>query len=240
MNHTSKAEMSAQLLSLADCERKPLIAELFHALNQPLTTLRCALELALLQPRTAEQTRETVRQALAQAERVAWLASGLQELMASDDAGDNREVLELEVYVQQVVIDLLPVAEAAGVQLSLHRNSACCVLLEPRRLRQALLHLVECALSAARPGTTIKIEIREQDDDTMLTLETAAGQNVPESRVLGLEKADGFANEPQLGRKLQLAIVRGIIEASGGKFHMSSNNDAPYFEVRLPQTIFPK
>lgn len=238
MNPTMKTDAPAKFLSLADCERKPLVAELFHALNQPLTTLRCALELALVQPRTAEQTNQALRQALGHAERVAWLACGLQELMASDDAGDDREVLELEVYVQQVVIDLLPVAEAAGVHLSLRRSSACCALFEPRRLRQALFRLVDSALSAVRTGAAIKIEIREQDDETALTLETTAAPSRCQSPIPDTAKADERPNE-LLGRRLQLAIVRGTIEAAGGTFHMASSGDGLCFRIQLPLTRFP-
>ena len=239
MNPATKAAAPAKLLSLADGERKPLVAELFHTLNQPLTTLRCSLELALVQPRTAEQTNQSLRHALEHAERIAWLVSGLQELMASDDPGDNREVLELEVYVQQVVIDLLPVAEAAGVQLSLHRSSASCVLFEPRRLRQALFHLVEYALSAVSRGTAVKIEIREQGDEAELTLESSPAQSFPESTIFDAGTAGETPNEPLLSRRLQLAIVRGIIEAAGGKFHMASCGDALEVTIRLRQTGLP-
>jgi len=240
MNSGSKTEMSGQLLFPRNCERKPLVAELFHALNQPLTTLRCSLELALIQPRTVEQTNGTLRQALAQAERLAWLASGLQELMASDDAGDDREMLELDVYVQQVVMDILPVAETAGVQISLHRSSGCCVVFEARRLRQALFHLMEYALSAVRAGTAIRVEIRQQDDEALLTLETTPGPDPRELPAADAERLDEGPGRAELARRLQLAIVRGIMAAAGGKFQLSSAGQALSFEIRLPQTSFLK
>jgi hypothetical protein len=37
----------------AECESRQLVSDLFHELSQPLTTLCCSLELALLQTPTA-------------------------------------------------------------------------------------------------------------------------------------------------------------------------------------------
>ena len=121
-----------------DGERRELISDLFHALNQPLTTLRCSLELALQQPRTAKQYRDGLSVALKHAEQIAWLATGIRELLEADDADDDRQVLALEVCLQEAVVDLLPVAETAGVRLSFRRGSPCRVFFEPRRLAKLL------------------------------------------------------------------------------------------------------
>src|SRR5205814_2262620 len=106
-------------------DRKELISDLFHALNQPLTTLRCSLELTLHQPvRAAEQYREALNHALDHAEQVVRLVSGIRELVEVDEPGAESEVLELDSYLQHAVMDLLPVAEAAGVRISLRRSSS--------------------------------------------------------------------------------------------------------------------
>ncbi len=67
-------------------DRQQRIADRFHALNQPLTTLCCSLELALSQPRTAEQYRDNLRDALTYAEQVAGLARGLREMLEAENA----------------------------------------------------------------------------------------------------------------------------------------------------------
>lgn len=222
-------------------ERRRLIADLFHALNQPLTTLRCSLELTLVQPRAPEENAQTLQQALAQAEQASWLAAGLRELLASDDPGEEREVVELEIYLQQAVLDLLPVAELAGVSLSVRRHSGCCVLFEPVRLRRALFYLLEYALGTVPRGTTIEVEIREQDGDAALGLTASAKESAAVlSPAVGPGEAARKGDEQHLTRRLQLGIARGLLEAAGGWFHLESNGSGLSLEVKLPLTAFPR
>jgi len=233
-----KAVAAAPSRASTESERQRLIADLFHALNQPLTTLRCSLELTLVQPRTPEQNAETIKLALTQAEHASWVAAGLRELVSSDDPGEEREVLELEVCLQQVVLDLLPLAEAAGVYLSVRRSSACSVFFEPLRLRRALFYLLEYALETVPRGATIKIEICEQVGEAVLSLAASSPGNTAEPAMPGAaESSDGL--EQQLSRRLQLAIARSLFEAAGGELRAESSQHAFVLEVKLPVTSFP-
>src|SRR6266705_830270 len=91
--------------TMAGGERRELIFDLFHALNQPLTTLRCSLELTLHQPRTAKQYRDSLAGALRHTEQITWLTTDLRELLEADDASDDRKVLALEVCLRKAVVD---------------------------------------------------------------------------------------------------------------------------------------
>ena len=100
----------------AECESRQLVSDLFHQLSQPLTTLCCSLELALLQTPSAEQYSEVVGHALGQAEKVSALATAIRELIEAGQAGYGGELLELRRAVEDAVADLLPVAESAGAR----------------------------------------------------------------------------------------------------------------------------
>ncbi len=100
-------------------ESQQLVSDLFHQLSQPLTTLCCALELALLQTPTREQYGEIVSQALGQAEKASALATAIRELFDAGQPGGSGDLLELRRAVEEAVADLLPVAESAGVQVCL-------------------------------------------------------------------------------------------------------------------------
>ncbi len=103
----------------ANGEPRQLVSDLLHQLSQPLTTLCCSLELAQLQNPTAEQYGEIVSRTLEQAEKASWLATAIRELFDAGQAGEDGEVLELRWVVEDAVTDLLPVAQSAGVQVSL-------------------------------------------------------------------------------------------------------------------------
>ncbi len=218
-----------------DGERRELISDLFHALNQPLTTLRCSLELALQQPRTAKQYRDGLIVALKHAEQIAWLATGIRELLEADDADDDHQVLALEVCLQETVVDLLPVAETAGVRLSFHRGSPCRVFFEPRRLRQALFHLLEYVLSGSRTAAAVNIEAAERGEEAVLVV-TTSSQDVPcpQNSVAGPAANGSEGKAPELARRLGLAIARGIFQAAGGGLRLEGSGDCLSVEVRLP------
>ncbi len=113
-------------------DRKELISDLFHALNQPLTTLRCSLELTLHQPvRAAEQYREALNHALDHAEQVVRLVSGIRELVEVDESAADSEVLELNSYLQRCAKRM----QAVGVKS--FREYYECLTIKP--IRQAEL-----------------------------------------------------------------------------------------------------
>jgi signal transduction histidine kinase len=122
----------------AECESRQLVSDLFHQLSQPLTTLCCSLELALLQTPSAEQYSEVVAHVLGQAEKVSALATAIRELIEAGQAGYGGEVLELRRVVEDAVADLLPTAESAGVQVDCNPGTACRVWFDAPRLRHAL------------------------------------------------------------------------------------------------------
>ncbi len=109
---------------LADCDSRRLGSDLFHALSQPLTALRCSLELSLQRTLTADEYRESASRALQQAERVSWLTTGIRELFDAGQAGEEPEVLHLQEAVAGAISDVVLVAESRGGGSSLLARDA--------------------------------------------------------------------------------------------------------------------
>ena len=63
--------------------RGPL-AQLLHALNQPLTGLQCSMEVALASPRTVEQYAQGLREGLELTERMRALVEAIREVADVD------------------------------------------------------------------------------------------------------------------------------------------------------------
>lgn len=217
---------TGNLAALAEYEPRQLISDLFHQLSQPLTTLRCSLELALLQTLTTEQYREAVGQALGQAEKASWSATAIRELLDAGQVGPDLEVLELRKAVADAVSDLLPVAESAGVRIGYLPGSACPVWFDAQRLRQGLFHLLGFVVSSVGPGAGVKIDLDERGKEAVLAL-TASGQ-----RACDEASAD---SDPELSRRLGLGIARTIFEVAGGNFSVEREGQSLSVEVRLPR-----
>lgn len=67
-------------------QREELIADLFHELTQPLTTLHCCLELSLRKMPRSSESRRDLQIALQQAESIAELISQLREVLDGANA----------------------------------------------------------------------------------------------------------------------------------------------------------
>jgi len=212
-----------------DGEGPQLIADLFHALNQPLTALQCSLELSLRRPRSEDHDRETLQSALRQAEQIARQISGIRELLQAEDPGQNPQVLSLEAFLRALVGDLEPVAEALATRMLLEGDSPCHVLFEPHRLQQALFHFLDVALCSGAPGGVLRLSLTEYDNEAMISLEKIHIQL--EACALTEEETE---KAPALSRRLALAIVRQIVEAAGGTLQIRLAADRLQAELRLP------
>ena len=222
--------------ALPDCESPRLVADLFHALSQPLTTLCCSLELTLQQTPTEKQYRESVTRALAQAEQVSWLATGIRELLDAAEAAPDLEVLQMQAAVQDAVSDLLPVAELAGVRICYLPRSPGSVRFEARRLRRGLFHLLSFVVGWGG-GAVVRIELSESGEQVVLAL-TVSGEGIPREAMESAESPASLSDDAlprDLTRRLGLGIARATFEAAGGSFRAERGIESMIVEVRLPR-----
>ena len=220
MNLAAMGNPTAAVLT----ESQQLVSDLFHRLSQPLTTLRCALELALLQTPTLEQYGQIVSQALGQAEKASALATAIRELFDAGQPGGSGDRLELRRVVEETIADLLPVAESAGVQVGYVPGPACPVWFDAPRLRQGLFHLIGFAIGSGGAGAAVRIELAERPAEAMLTLKVSGGS--------GYHTAD---SDLELSKRLGLGIARAIFEAAGGSFQMERSPASLAVEVGILQ-----
>jgi signal transduction histidine kinase len=208
-------------------ERQQLVSELFHALSQPITALRCSLELAL---HTATPTQASLETALAFAEQIAQLATGIRELIQADDPGDQRTVIALESCLRETLVDMEPLAEAGEVRLELHCDAICRVLSEPLRLRQGLFYLVEFAVTSAAAQSSLEVQVQEAAG--AVTAEFTVHRNSLASASGGT--AEEETKSQALSRRLGLAIAGRIFESSGGRLQIQEEKSVLRLRLTLP------
>jgi hypothetical protein len=157
---TTSPSSGQQLPKLAD--RSPL-AYLLHALNQPLTGLQCAMEVALGRPRTPEQYVQGLRESLRLTERMRSLVEAIRAVMDLEEdknIDDEQETVELRTLLREVVDDLEPVAEAKAVRMLLEVAEDFSVVLKASRrtLAGTVFRTLESALSLAAKGSVLLVE----------------------------------------------------------------------------------
>jgi len=209
-------------------EERSVLEQLLHALNQPLTGLQCSLEVALAAPRTAEQYVRTLREGMELTGRLRALAGAIREVVAgkelaaaagkSGNPADSIETFELAALVDAAIDELVPVGEARGVSIERDSSARLAARVRGRKaiLSSALFRLLESALSLAKPGSTVGIEMGGEAAEVAMrirwtTAEPSGSLSLAGVGVLvaqaALEQA-GARSELRRAGNLQSMIVR--------------------------------
>lgn len=207
-----------------------LLAELFHRLNQPLTTLSCCLELSLKQTRASAKFRRDMRIALQEADKITRLTAYLRELVGSGHARDQFHKSALDVCLKETIEHLLPLAESAGVRLSMVCDAPIHVPIESSLLKHALFRLVEFVLNCSLPGSEAKIKAVLANHETVLTVQMSG------SRRAGKRKSLNAGNRASraFDSRIALAIARRIFESVHGNLEFQRHAPHLSIQVRLP------
>ena len=174
MSQAFPDEALARNAAVAKMAGRSPLAQLLHALNQPLTGLQCSMEVALGSPRTPEQYARGLREGLELTERMRALVEAIREVtdMAEEKTKEEKsekeknkngdwETIELKAVLTETMDDLAPVAEAKNTRMTFEGAAAGFpgVRTGRRNLATAAFRLVESALSLAARGSVLRMEM---------------------------------------------------------------------------------
>jgi signal transduction histidine kinase len=236
--------------------RNPL-AQLLHALNQPLTGLQCAMEVTLARPRTSEQYVHALHDGLGLTERMRSLVEAIREVVdleedenknknKKEDQNTNnqntnkkntnkkkedRETIELRTLVGEVLEDLEPVAEAKNVRMVLEGSGDFFVTVEAgrRRLAGTVFRLLESVLSLAAGGSVVRTETSAA---SLETLSETLPETLPQKWIrVGWQ---GAAPRVEFSRpELGLLVAQAGWEREGAKWERTQTGDRETVTIRL-------
>lgn len=159
------------------------------------------------------------------------------------------EVVVLEIAVGEVAELLASQARRAGVHLEVDVPAGLTIRVDPSQLQQVLLNLLQNALHASQPGSTVQI-LAEQS-----WVASHAGESVKPAVALSIEdEGPGIPEEdrgrvfqpffsgwggnpmPKAGTGLGLSVVKSIVTDHGGvvEVHPARAGKGTCFIVRLP------
>ena len=227
----------AASLEEQEAMRRDFIANAAHELRTPLTNLQGYLE--ALRDGVISADRATYESLHEEADRLVRLSRSLDAL-AEGDAGVNPlEPIDLDLSSAiRSAIDLAaPAIERAGLRLELDVPSRLTARADPDRLAQVLANLLSNAVRYTPAGGSITVRAERHPADVLVSI-LNTGEGIPAEdidrvfeRFYRVEKSRDRARG---GAGIGLAIVKQLVEASGGRVGAESIGGVTRFWFSLP------
>ena len=223
--------------------QREFVADASHELRTPLTSILANLELleqSLDAEPDADDDAAAVASALRSSKRMNRLVGDLL-LLARADAGraGARVECDLAMVATEALEEVAPVAGDHAFEARL--DHAAPVTGNPDELHRMILNLLENAIRHTPPGTTVRLDLAEDDGQALLTVRDD-GPGLPpgmESQVFErFVRGEGPADRSSrngTGTGLGLSIVRAVAVAHGGSVRaFNGDGGGARFEIRLP------
>jgi two-component system sensor histidine kinase KdpD len=212
---------AAEIARQSDALKSALLQSVSHDLRTPLATIRAAAGTLRPGSRLSDQDRlESVAAIDREVDYLNRIVTNLLEL-SRIEAGTlraEREVFELEDVVGRTIDRLRQ--RLGGRPLEV-RVSAPPVRVDPVLLDDSLTNILDNAIKYTAPETLIRISATKLSDRAVrLTIEDGGGGVPPKALPRLFEKfyrVPGRDRSSRSGTGIGLAVVRGLIEATGGR-----------------------
>jgi hypothetical protein len=196
-----------------------VLGELLHSLSQPLTSLRCSLELSIEE--VAERQQESVSAALQQTEKVIGMIQLMREYLDAEQPGPKACPVALAPAMRSVIEKLSSIAAVRGVQLRLVGTCTATVPVPESRLRLALQYLIATMIEAQPVGGKVMLLLREGPTGAVLRVEGERGFREPERSATSPQTKRGPVGATSASasastlRRVRLAIASRVLEGAG-------------------------
>jgi signal transduction histidine kinase len=208
-----------------DSQRR-FVANASHELRTPLTIARTLIEVALLDAEDDTKVKQLGTTLLAVNQRHEKLTDGLLTLASSEQRAADFQPVDLGEIASQVVADMRPVAEKAGITLEASPRPGL-VMGDAFLLERVIQNLIENGIQYNQPeGGWVRVTTAVARDRVELVVENT-GPVVPAYEIPGLfEPFRRLASTDRLagpnrasivrGAGLGLSIVRSVANTHGG------------------------
>jgi two-component system OmpR family sensor kinase len=213
-------------------------ADASHELRTPLATLRAELELALTRPRSPDELRGAVENALEQLDRLSRLVEALLQLARSDAGAlpvDPRPV-DLVAVTRAAVEPYEAVLAGRRIALSFDAAAPVGAVADPLWTGRAIANLVDNACKLTPDGGAIHVAVRSESGRAFVEV-VDSGPGVPTGeleRIFARFHRGANARAGADGVGLGLPLSREIARAQGGDLQALPSEAGARFVLRLP------
>lgn len=231
----------AKHLSYLEDTRKAFLSHIAHELRTPLSYIR-GYSQALSEGLIQDESDKSAYLIIIHEESVR-LSQLIEDLfsLAQSDAGEMRvqtEPISADELVMSVLSHLQPKALEKGIQIKTNLNATGIFQLDPMRMKQVILNLLDNAIRYVDEHGKITIETSTTPNYLQIAVQNSGDPIPPEDlphifeRLYRVEKS---RTRQAGGTGLGLAIVKHIVELHGGTIAATSSPDwGTRFVIMLP------
>jgi len=232
------ASRSLRPISRAFQRQREFVADASHELRTPLTLIRTNVEAWLRRANGAN--RVYARNIVEEVEQLNRIVGDLTTLALADarQLRIDRQPVELNDVVRDLMTQAEPLAEERGVQLRPDLNGGVRVEGDPARVRQLLLILIDNALTHTPSGGEVSVGVIRRNGRARVTI-ADNGDGIPTADLPHIferfYRADKARNRENGGSGLGLAIAKWIVDAHKGDIQViSTEGKGTEVAVSLP------
>ncbi|WP_171211484.1 ATP-binding protein [Ruegeria sp. HKCCA5426] len=230
--------------------RRDFVANVSHELRTPLTALMGFIETLRGPARDDAVARERFLKIMTEeANRMNRLVGDLLSLnrVESEERVRPKEQLELTGMMQSILNSVRPLAEDAGVELTLSADQGPVTLTgDSDQLRQVFTNLIENGIKYGGSGGVVEVRITSSDRDTAMRGPAVRVQVIDKGPGIDAThlprlterfyRADSHRSRELGGTGLGLAIVKHIVNRHRGRLRVESDlGKGSVFTVILPR-----
>ena len=194
-------------------------SNLAHDMRTPLTNLQAAAQVALSQPRSADEYRSVVESSVDEYQRLSRMIEDMLFLARTEQARSSVAIRRLDAAAEaeRVAGYYEPIAEDAGVSIQIHGHAWLDADL--MLYQRALSNLISNALRHAPRGTVVSIECAQRAGGTTVSVSDAGPgiESRHSERIFErFYRVDPSRHNSAAGTGLGLAIVKSIMDNHDG------------------------
>ncbi len=218
-------------------------ADASHELKTPLTVLRSSIEDLMGSPTLAPDDLAAVSALLEQTHRLTGITESLLLLSRADTGRLQLDFTSCDVaeIITGCADDALIMAEPRDVTIEKEVPAKLIATVDPRRLGQILLNLLDNAVKYNRPGGAIRVSAATNGEQLTFTVANT-GPGIPVDHLPQLFerffRSNAHPDTP--GQGLGLSLARELARAHGGDLELvKSDAEWTVFTLRIPADISP-
>ncbi len=192
---------------------RAFMADAAHELRTPLTALH--LQMAMLARASSEAERAAAMSTLsAGVQRAIRLVEQMLALARQEPRADSQPVpVRLDELAREIVTELVPLADAGGIDLGVETAQPAVVAGDPDALRTLLRNLVDNAVRYTPPAGRVDVAVATTEAGPHVTVADDGPGIPPQERTRVFDRFYRRAGTSQTGSGLGLAIVKAIADA---------------------------